>query len=182
MPKGKTKGLKMVSSKALVMAAMGFSVAAVTPSVGADIVTASGDHYTLRQEATSTLTPMALWDRLVVPASWWHPEHTYSGRSENLSLELTVGGLWREDWAGGNVLHGEVTHIVPGKKLQMIATFGPLKDIAVAVIWTIDITPHEGGSKVVFTEIANGTSASKLDELAPAVDYVKTEAINRLVR
>lgn len=172
----------MVSSKALVMAAMGFSVVAVTAPAFADIVAASADHYTLKQEATSSLAPTALWDRLVVPATWWHPEHTYSGKSENLTLELTVGGLWREDWQGGAVLHGEVTHIVPGKKLQMIAPFGPLKDIAVTVIWTIDITAYEGGSKVVFTEIANGTSASKLDDLAPAVDYVKTEAITRLVR
>ena len=62
----------------------------------ADIVESSDAHYVLKHEATSTLAPDALWARLIVPSSWWHPDHTYSGKAENLSLDPRAGGLWRQ--------------------------------------------------------------------------------------
>jgi uncharacterized protein YndB with AHSA1/START domain len=156
-------------------------VAMFTFDVGADVIAKSPDHYTLRQEAQSSLAPETVWEKLINPATWWHPDHTYSGDSVNLSLDAKAGGLWREDWEGGSVLHGSVLYVSPGKQLRLDAPFGPLQDIAVKVVWTITITPSEEGSTIVFDEIANGTDASKLDALAPAVDFVKTEAIKRLV-
>ncbi|UTW53998.1 SRPBCC domain-containing protein [Kordiimonas sp. SCSIO 12610] len=151
-----------------------------TLASSADVVTASADHYTLRQETTSKLTPNQVWQKLIKPESWWHPDHTYSGKSENLSLSAEAGGLWREDWDGGSVFHGSVLLANPGKQLRLNAPFGPLQELGVNVVWTITISEHEDGSKITFDEIANGTEASKLDALAPAVDFVKTEAINRL--
>jgi hypothetical protein len=41
--------------------------AALSAPAGADIVSASPDHYELKQEALSALTPCELWDRLVHP-------------------------------------------------------------------------------------------------------------------
>lgn len=149
--------------------------------VSADIVSASDTHYVLRLEATSSRSPQAMWDRLVEPASWWHPDHTWSGDSANLSLELTAGGLWREEWDGGSVAHGEVLFVQHGKTLRLNAPFGPLAQVGAYTIWTITIEPHEGGSKVVFDEVSQAPATANLDELAEAVHYVKTEAIKRLV-
>ncbi len=149
-------------------------------AVYADVITRSQDQYSLRQEAQSSLAPEAVWNKLIKPATWWHPDHTYSGDAANLSLDAKAGGLWREDWEGGSVLHGSVLQVSAGKQLRLDAPFGPLQDIAVKVVWTITITPSADGSRIVFDEIANGTNASKLDALAPAVDFVKTEAIKRL--
>lgn len=146
----------------------------------ADVLEASPERYVLRQEATSTMAPDVLWDRLVKPASWWHPDHTYSGDAANLSLDLQAGGQWREDWADGSVVHGRVLLVQNGSVLRLDAPFGPLQDIAVTVVWTITIAPDGDGSRVVFDEIANGTAGANLDALAPAVDFVKTEAIRRL--
>lgn len=148
----------------------------------AEVISASPEHYKLRQEGVSPLAPDALWVRLIDPASWWHPDHTYSGDSDNLSFEAKAGGVWREDWEGGSVFHGEVLMAREGKTLRLDAPFGPLQEMGVSVVWTITLTPDEetGGTKVVFDEIANGTEASQLDELAPAVDFVKTEAMSRL--
>ena len=147
----------------------------------ADIVKAHADHYTLKHEATSVMAPDVLWARLVKPETWWHPDHSYSGVSENLSLDAVAGGFWREDWAGGSVAHGEVLYVKPGEQLRLSAPFGPLQERAVNVVWMITIVPEGGGSKVIFDEVANGTSESGLDALAPAVDFVKSEAIKRLV-
>lgn len=164
--------------RALIASAM----ALIAVPASAEIVAASPDHYTLRHEATSELSTRALWNRLVHPASWWHPDHTYSGNASGLSLDARAGGLWREDWTGGSVSHGQVLYVKDGEQLRMSAPFGPLQSMAVNVVWTITITESEtGGSVVVFDEVANGSSASGLNELASAVDFVKQEAITRLV-
>lgn len=146
----------------------------------ADIIESSPDHYVLHQEATSSMAPADLWARLIEPATWWHPEHTYSGSAEHLSLDVQAGGLWKEEWPGGSVTHGEVIFVNPGAQIRLDAPFGPLQAIGAKTIWTISIAAEGDGSKVVFDEISHGVASSKLDELAPAVDFVKTEAIRRL--
>lgn len=148
----------------------------------ANVLEANPGHYSLRQEATSDLAPDAMWNRLIHPETWWHPDHSYSGNSGNLSLEATAGGGWRETWDSGSVEHGRVLQVQTGRMLRLDAPFGPLQELGVQVVWTITIEPFGDGSKVTFTEIANGTNASKLDALAPAVDFVKTEAIKRLTQ
>ena len=45
---------------------------------------------------------------------------------------------------------------------------------------SITIMPAENGTVVTFDEIATGPPTAKLDELAPAVDFVKGEAMRRL--
>lgn len=146
----------------------------------AKVIKSAPDHFTLKHEAISTLPPKAVWKKLINPAKWWHPDHSYSGSSKNMSIKAKAGGQWKEVWPGGSVIHGEILYIKPGEQMRLSAPFGPLQEMAVTDIWTITITPHEDGSKIVFDEIANGTSASKLDELAKAVDFVKEEAIQRL--
>lgn len=146
----------------------------------AEIVEAAPDHFILKHEAQSALVPAALWARLIKPESWWHPDHSYSGDAGNLSLDVRAGGLWREEWDGGSVTHGEVLFVNPGKQLRLDAPFGPLQAIGAKTIWTITIEPDGDGSKVTFDEISHGVAASKLDALAPAVDFVKGEAIKRL--
>jgi len=149
---------------------------------GAEIIDASPGHYVLRQEAGSTRSTEELWARLIEPASWWHPDHTYSGDAANLSLDPRAGGLWREDWDGGSVAHGEVLFVQAGKVLRMNAPFGPLQGVGAYTVWTISIEPGEdGGSVVIFDETSIGPPGADMAELAAAVDFVKTEAITRLV-
>lgn len=149
----------------------------------AEVMTASPDHFTLKLEAQSELSPDALWARLVEPSEWWLPDHSYSGNSDNLSLDPQAGGLWREDWEAGSVWHGTVLQAQPEQTLILSAPFGPLQGLGVTSIWTISLVPTEtGGTQVTFDHVTNGTAASKLDELAPAVDFVKREALKSLVR
>ncbi|MEM7081633.1 MAG: hypothetical protein AAF465_02785 [Pseudomonadota bacterium] len=149
--------------------------------VQAEVVTSSDTHYVLKHEGKSTLEPQALWRKLIKPATWWHPDHTYSGDATNLSLAAIAGGEWREDWAGGSVLHGKVVLALRHKTLRLEAPFGPLQELGAYVIWTITLTPNDGGSNVVFEERAVAPMGSALDSLAPVVDGVKAEAMSRLV-
>ena len=152
------------------------------PAAHAEIIAAASDHYELRHEADSSLSPSDLWRRLISPQEWWSPGHTYSGSSANLSLDARPGGLWLEEWEHGAVAHGQVLSITHGKQLRLNAPFGPLQGMAVETVWTITISAKGEGSTVVFHEIANGSAASNLDQLAPAVDGVKSEAIARLIQ
>ena len=147
----------------------------------AEIISSSDDHYVLRQYATSDLSVDLLWAKLIEPSQWWHPDHTYSGDSKNLSLDLAAGGLWREDWSGNSVYHGSVLSVIEGKMLRLDAPFGPLQGLAVSTVWTISVKSEGDKTVVTFDEIANGTLISQLDEIAKAVDYVKSEALSRLV-
>ena len=148
----------------------------------ADVIAASSDHYQLQHTATSNHSPDKVWARLINPATWWHPDHTYSGDSANLSLVPHAGGLWSENWGANSVLHGSVLLIQENEMLRLNAPFGPLQEMGVSVVWTISLSATESGTTVTFDEIANGTAASKLNELAPAVDFVKSEAIRRLTQ
>lgn len=148
----------------------------------AEVVASAPDHYKLRHEAKSSLTPDALWRRLIDPSSWWSGAHSYSGDASNLSLDAVPGGLWKESWDGGAVAHGEVLFVKDGETLRLDAPFGPLQGMAVNVVWTITVKPDGDGSVVTFDEIANGSAASALDKIAPAVDGVKLEAITNLAK
>ena len=151
-----------------------------TPGHG-EVLEASDTHYRLAHEANTDLTPAALWDRLVNPARWWNPLHSFSGVADNLQLDARAGGLWREDWDGGSVAHGRVLQVRDGELLRLEAPFGPLQGLGAYVIWTITITPGEiGGSTITFEEVASAPPGSGLDQLAGAVDGVKAEALARL--
>ncbi|MEM9388062.1 MAG: SRPBCC domain-containing protein [Pseudomonadota bacterium] len=147
----------------------------------AEVVTSGDTHFRLHQEGVSPLPPAQLWQRLTDPASWWHPDHTYSGVVSNLSLDLTAGGLWREDWDGGSVAHGEVLLVYAARELRLNAPFGPLQGVGAHVVWSITLAPEGEGTRVTFDEVASAAPGAALDELAGAVDLVKDEAMRRLV-
>ena len=147
-----------------------------------EVISSGPDHYTLKQEAESPLPLDELWERLIEPAKWWHPDHTYSGDANNLVLDLEPGGTWSEAWDENFVVHGRIMLVKNKEELRLDAPFGPLQERAVTVVWTISLMETEvGGTYVRFEERASGSQTSDLDALAPAVDYVKSEAIQRLV-
>ena len=160
---------------------LGLGVLSLRLPATAEIVSAAPDHYKLRHEATSSLAPDKLWERLIQPETWWADAHTYSGSARHLSLQDFAGGYWREDWDQNGVIHGTVLTVLDGEMLRLDAPFGPLQGMGVTVVWTITLeATDDGGTKVVFDEVANGSSESALDQIAPAVDFVKQEAITRL--
>ena len=157
-------------------------VAALSSTAQADVVRASPDHFTLKLEAQSELEPNEVWDRLIDPSQWWLSDHTYSGDSNNLTLEPVAGGLWAETWDEGSVWHGTVIQAHPDKSLVLSAPFGPLQGLAVTSVWTITLAPENGGTLITFDHVTNGSEASGLDQVAPAVDFVKSEALKSLAR
>lgn len=156
--------------------------AAFASTAQAEVVRASPDHFTLKLEAQSDLEPSEVWDRLIDPSQWWLSDHTYSGDSNNLTLDPVAGGLWAETWEEGSVWHGTVIQAHPDKSLVLSAPFGPLQGLGVTSVWTISLAAEDDGTLITFDHVTNGTNASGLDQMAPAVDFVKSEALKSLAR
>ena len=146
----------------------------------AEVIAASDTDFRLRHEGHANASPTEVWARLIEPATWWHPDHTYSGDAGHLKLTVTAGGSWREDWAGGSVVHGRVLSVIPEKQLRLDAPFGPLQELGAYTVWTITLTADDSGTTVIFDETAIAPPGANLSEIAKAVDYVKSEAMQRL--
>ena len=77
------------------------------PPVGQAEVLDSSDHgFAVRNAGRSAADPERVWRALAQEiGSWWHPDHTFSGDSANLSLVTTPGGCLCERLEKGGVMH-----------------------------------------------------------------------------
>ena len=112
---------------------------------------------------------------------WWDPAHTYSGLSENLTIEPFAGGCFCEQTEGnGSVKHMEVVYIDQGKTLRMIGALGPLQGLGVCGSMTWEFADTESGSRIDLTYAVGGYVAGGLAVWAGGVDQVLSEQVARL--
>ena len=165
----------------------GLMLAALPAS--AEVTQAEADGFQIDLARTSTLEPADLFERAGTLSDWWSPEHTWSGSSENLYLtKLAPGGLWQEVWADGSVEHGRLIAFVSSDETRLMrfeTALGPLQGMGVGAILTITVredtdfdTPAK--SVVTFRYLVTGAEFQDLSALAPAVDGVLSEQIDRL--
>jgi hypothetical protein len=106
--------------------------------------------------------------------SWWDGEHTYSGDSTNLSLNLTPGGCFceRVPESGGGIEHLRVAYVEPGKRIVMTGSLGPLLYEATAGVMDVKVERIAGGARVTLDYKAAGFATGKGQAMAPLVDSV----------
>lgn len=162
------------------LAAAACALTSAAPAA-ADIVDQSPDGFALHWEAPVMQSPEALWNRIITPSAWWSSDHTYSGDAANLTLDAKAGGCWCETWDGGQVEHGRVLSIQPGKRIVIAAPFGPLQSMAVTAVMTISISETDNGETLLTKDfIATGASFQNLEDLAPVVHMVQGEGFKSL--
>jgi len=113
---------------------------------------------------------------------WWDSEHTFSGKSSNLSLKPEAGGCFCERWKDGSVEHGRVIMAMPGKVLRLDTALGPLQELALNGVLSFWIKNEDGATTLTVEYRVNGSSTSGLDALAPTVDEVLGVQVARLKR
>ena len=147
----------------------------------ADVLEVTGSGFLIRHDVTVTGTPEASWKALVDIGSWWNPDHSYSGNSTNLSIDARPGGCFCEKLAnGGGVSHMTVLFVSPNTVLRMAGGLGPLQGSGLAGSLTWRIIPAPPGSKLEVTYSVGGYMQGGFDKIAPAVNGVLGEALNRL--
>jgi uncharacterized protein YndB with AHSA1/START domain len=152
---------------------------AAAPALAA-VASVTPQSFVINHRAEVNATPSAVYAALGQIPQWWNPAHTYSGKSENLSLDMRAGGCWCETWDGGSIEHAGVLYAGRDKMLRLEGGFGPLQDLAVTAVLTFSIATVEGKTVLTMNYRVRGPDAN-LDKLAPIVDKVVGEGFERLV-
>lgn len=155
---------------------------ALAAPASAEVLQASSNGFEVQQTVQLVAPPRQAWAALGRIGGWWDPEHTYSGKSANMSLELRPGGCFceRVPAEGGGIEHMRVAYVVPGKRLVMTGGLGPLLYEATSTVMDIQIAPSGAGSKLTLNYRAAGFHKGGADQLAAPVDGVLAEQMKRL--
>ncbi len=182
----------MKSTLAALMLA-GLAVPAQAEVVQAD----AGGFFVSGSVTVTRVSPEQAWVALLFPSRWWSSAHTWSGDAANLWLADTAGGCFCETIPGpangveiGSAEHMRMIQAVPGQLLRMQGALGPLQSEAVTGVLTIEIEDvtvaglpsHdvETGALIRWSYVVGGYSRVPLDQIAPAVDAVVAEQMQRL--
>jgi uncharacterized protein YndB with AHSA1/START domain len=164
------------------------SIVAVAPAAlglawpaAAEVVERSADGFTIRVVAQVAAPPAAVYASLVDGVGeWWDPEHTYSGRASNLSIQARPGGCFCETLPGGGVEHARVVNAQPGRILRLDGALGPLQHIAVTGRLTWQLDQADRGTRLTLTYAVAGRAPGGLDSLAAVVDTVLARQVTLL--
>jgi hypothetical protein len=145
-----------------------------------------------RNEVTVTASPGDAWLETVAINRWWSGDHTYSGDAANLYLDPQATGCFCEKLPVpkdalpgqrmGSVEHAHVVYADPVRRvLRMTGGLGPLQGEAVHATLTITFKPVEGGgTTIIWNYVVGGYMRMKMADIAPIVDKVLGEQVQRL--
>ena len=146
-------------------------------------LTQSGEQgFTVRHTLATPAQPSVVWRTLTAHIDqWWNPAHSWSGDAANLYMDTGRGGCFCERLPdGGQVEHLRIIYLALGSEIRFSGALGPLQTMAVdgRMVWQIEAA--ESGSKVTFTYSVFGHPEGGLTAIAPAVDGVIGEQLQRL--
>ena len=115
--------------------------------------------------------------------SWWSSDHTYSGDAKNMSIDLRPGGCFCETIPGGGFIeHARVVYAMPRSALRVLGALGPLQEMGVAGSLTWTLNAAEAGTTVQMTYSVGGFVGGPFEAIAPVVQSVLAEQLERLKR
>ncbi|WP_380872696.1 ATPase [Sphingomonas sp. DBB INV C78] len=162
------------------MRSAAIALIATTPAA-AEVISSTPTGFQVSRTITVTASPAEAYAALVRVGDWWNGEHTYSGKAANLSIDARPGGCFCETLPnGGGVEHGRILYADPGKVLRFSGSLGPLQGDAIAGTMTWAISAEGGATKIKQTYVAGGYTGTGFQKLAPLVDQVLSEQVDRL--
>jgi hypothetical protein len=146
----------------------------------AEVVSASDNGFEVREAVTLVVPPDDAFSSFQEVGSWWDPQHTYSGKAENLSLNLVPGGCFCERFSkGGGIEHLHVTYVEPGSRAVLSGSLGPLLYEATTGVMDVQVKKVAGGAQVVLDYKVAGFAKGGAAKLAPGVDQVLAAQLKR---
>lgn len=148
-----------------------------------EVLDTADNGFTIRETVTLSVPPDKAYAAMIEVGRWWSPDHTYSGDSANLTIDPKPGGCWCEKLPSqGGVRHMTVTSVWPEKMIRFEGGLGRLQAMGVAGSMTWKFTPAEKGTAVEVRYAVGGYNPGGLRTLAPAVDGVLHEQVDRFRR
>lgn len=175
----------------------GLVLASLSVPAHAEVVQADERGFVVSGSTTVTgVDAQGAWAQLVEPANWWSSDHSWSGDAQNMWLVPAVDGCFCEALPNaqnaeqvGSAEHMRVIHAVPGQLLRMRGSLGPLQSEALTGVLTIELEEVqlsglpsrdiETGVTISWSYIVGGYARFPLAEIAPAVDGVMAEQMQR---
>ncbi|MEM7280361.1 MAG: SRPBCC domain-containing protein, partial [Pseudomonadota bacterium] len=112
---------------------------------------------------------------------WWNSDHTWFGDAKNMYIEPVAGGCFCEVDGGQSVLHMLVSFVRPGRTIRMLGGLGPLQEMGLQGVMTFQFDDIDGGGTRVTHEYrVTGYAKGGLKGLAPVVDQVQRDQVQRL--
>lgn len=146
----------------------------------AEVLASGPDGFHVRLAHEIQAPPARVWEALLAPGGWWHPDHTYSGDARNLSLTLPPGGCFCEALPSGGARHMAVLLARPGELLRLSGGLGPLQAEPASGVMDWRLSPHgEAGSRFTLDYRVRGVAG---EQWAGPVDWVLGQQAARLVR
>jgi uncharacterized protein YndB with AHSA1/START domain len=155
---------------------------ALPSTAHAEVTDVAPGGFTVKHTVTVAVPAAKAWAALIQPRGWWDKAHTWSGDAANLSLDATAGGCFCEKLAGGGVRHLSVVYVERNKLLRLTGGLGPLQDLAVAGVMTLQLTEAQGKTTLEMTYKVGGYAPNGLAGLASPVDGVLGEQVARWKR
>lgn len=154
------------------------------PAASGEVRDSAANGFTTVNEVVIAAERAEAWKAAVHEiGQWWSSDHTISGDAARMTINPDMQGCFCEslgDQAG--VVHLTVTMVNPTVLLRMTGGLGPLGLLGLDGNMTWEFEDAEGGTRVRFTYAVGGYSPTGLDTIAPAVDGVISEALDRLKR
>jgi uncharacterized protein YndB with AHSA1/START domain len=156
------------------------AMVAAPAAAQAEVVGATSNGFEIRHTVQVVMPTDRTFEAFTRVSEWWNKEHTYSGDSANLSLSVTPGGCFCERLpTGGGIEHLRVTYVVPGERIVLTGSLGPLLYEATAGVMDVKVERIAGGSRLILDYKVSGFAGGGAEKLAPAVDQVLGDQIAR---
>lgn len=163
------------------MRSLFFAACLLAPSpASAEVVSASEHGFEIQHSVTLVVPPAQTFAAFGQIGRWWGKDHTYSGDSSRLSIQLRPGGCWCETLeGGGGIEHMRVTFVKPGEQVVFTGSLGPLLYEATSGVMHVKVDPIAGGSKITMNYRAAGFANGGAAKMAPLVDKVLADQMKR---
>ena len=150
----------------------------------AEVVDSSASGFTVRTTLIIKASPQEIYRHFMHNiGEWWNSQHTFSGDAHNLTIDERPGGCLCEKLPdNGFSRHMEIITALPGKRIVMRGTLGPLQTLAATGTLQIQMSTAEEGTKFEATYSVHGYLPSGMNTFAAPVDMVTAEQFTRLKR
>ena len=149
-------------------------------SVNGQITMKSSTGFLIEIEHQLDVDAKTAYSKLIDDFSkWYDASHSYSGKAENLSLDLKRHCMYEQLEKGGYVRHMEIVFHQPGKQLRMTGGLGPLQGMGVSGAMTWQFSESDGKAKVKMSYAVSGADYLQLDKIAIPVERVLSDQVTR---
>ncbi len=151
-------------------------------SVGLSDVLYQGENgFQLRTRVAIAASSDDVFDALVSQVGqWWDSAHTYGGDARQLSIDARPGGCFCEQLPTGHVQHLTVSYVNRPQQLRLLGGLGPLQELGVHGAMSFLLTAVGQGTSLEVSYNVSGYFPRGTAELAPVVDRVVSEQVQRL--